>query len=332
MENLIQITTLEELKRIGSFSGVPPLDHMDMIRHSPDAHLILVRNNVEIVARLSLWWRKVPDLRGRRPGLIGHYRAEDIAASHQILLRACEKLAGVGCDTAVGPMDGSIWRRRELVINRGGNPPFFLEPDSPDDWARSFFDQGFNVFASYVSAMSAEVGEKLSETREADRCLEDLGVRILSVDPDRFEEELRRMFEVARFSLRNEPLYAPFSVAEFVEKGMAIKPDLRPGLSLIAERGGAPVGYVIAAPDGLQAKRGDPVDTVVIGSLSVLPEREYRELAEILEGRVLSMAVAMGYGKAIRSVVREEDYSSRLKDLYPLVIRQYALFSKPLKL
>ena len=35
---------------------------------------------------------------------------------------------------AVGPLDGSTWRRYRLVTERGVEPPFFMEPDNPDDW------------------------------------------------------------------------------------------------------------------------------------------------------------------------------------------------------
>ena len=69
---------------------------------------------------------------GRRAGVIGHYAAAD-AASGQTLLRAGVRRArsrGSGA-RAVGPMDGTTWRRYRFIVDRGTEPPFFLEPDNP---------------------------------------------------------------------------------------------------------------------------------------------------------------------------------------------------------
>ena len=39
---------------------------------------------------------------------------------------------------AVGPMDGSTWRRYRFITERGAEPAFFLETYNPDVWPLNF--------------------------------------------------------------------------------------------------------------------------------------------------------------------------------------------------
>src|ERR1043166_31608 len=96
------------------------------LRHAVDAHREVADATGRVVARCSLWWRRTPSLARHRVGLIGHYAASLPEAAGVLLERACGELASVGCTLAVGPMDGSSWRRYRFVTRFGTEPPFFL--------------------------------------------------------------------------------------------------------------------------------------------------------------------------------------------------------------
>src|SRR5262245_39955865 len=96
-----------------------------LARQRPD-ELLLAWDGAAVAARCGLWFRQ--------PGVVGHYFAASAAAGEAILAAACERLRGQGCTQAIGPMDGNTWERYRLVTERGDEPPFFLEPDNPDDW------------------------------------------------------------------------------------------------------------------------------------------------------------------------------------------------------
>ena len=94
---------------------------------------------------------------GRPVGLVGRYRADSKASGAAMLSAACRLLAGRGCKLAVGPMDGSTWRRYRLVTETGSRLPFFLEPDNPPEWPAHFAAAGFVPLARYDSAMTSSL-------------------------------------------------------------------------------------------------------------------------------------------------------------------------------
>lgn len=98
-------------------------------------------------ARCSLWWSDVPQVPGQRVGIIGHYAASSSDVGTQLLQLVCAELAQQGCTLAIGPMDGNTYRSYRFVTERGSEPPFFLEPDNPDDWPEHFASTGFTPLA-----------------------------------------------------------------------------------------------------------------------------------------------------------------------------------------
>src|SRR5690349_20689387 len=96
-------------------------------------------------ARCSCWWSSGHTLNTDRVGVIGHYSADTADSGARVLNDACTQLAAHGCTIAVGPVDWSTWRSYRLVIERGSEPPFFLEPDTPDAWVSHFTAAGFDT-------------------------------------------------------------------------------------------------------------------------------------------------------------------------------------------
>ena len=144
-----------DLELFCSLKGLSDLSPNRVLLHSPDS-VLMARDNGRLLARASLWWRQVPELRDERVGLIGHYAVQDSHAAIRILDDACRTLALKGCSVAIGPMDGSTWRRHRLLIERGPEPPFFLEPDNPDDWPLHFEAAGFRALARYYSSVNED--------------------------------------------------------------------------------------------------------------------------------------------------------------------------------
>ena len=108
--------------------GVAPLANDERRTHRPDAHIIVFGAGDRLGARCSLWWTGPPPLEHHRLGVIGHYAADDDGAARRLLDAAAGRLAEAGCTLAVGPMDGNTWRRYRFIVERGAEPPFFLEP------------------------------------------------------------------------------------------------------------------------------------------------------------------------------------------------------------
>ncbi len=332
MERLIQVRTPEDLSRWNGEAGVPPLEPADLIQHAPDAHWMLVGGNGEALARCSLWWRGTASLPGHRLGVIGHYAAGDASAAHRLLRHACGELEARRSTLAVGPMDRNTWRRYRLLTERGSEPAFFLEPDNPDDWPRHFLDVGFAPLANYSSAIISDLDREDPRMTQVALRVAGQGIRIRPLDPHRPEDELRRIYSVARVSFRDNFLFTPITEAEFVARYRPLLGWMRPGLSLIAEHADRPIGFLFALPDWLQARRGQTIDTVILKTVAVLPDRAHAGLGSLLVARGHAIARTRGYTRAIHALMHEANSSRNISGRYSgNTMRRYVLFAKPLR-
>ena len=330
MDRLLSTSTPAELERWQNPADPLHLDPAALGRDAPDAHWMLPGEREALRARCSLWWMRTPFLLGHRVGLIGHYAARDAAAAGLLLERACRELADRGCGVAVGPMDGSTWRRYRLVTERGGEPPFFLEPDNPDDWLDHFLALGFQPIAHYISAVNCDLNRDDPRVNHiAERALAQ-GIRIRPLDPRHLEDDLRRIYALSAVSFRSNFLYTPIPETDFLTQYRALLPALRPELVLIAEAADQPVGFLFAVPDLKQTERGHPIDTVIVKTLAVLPERAHAGLGSLLLAVCQRTARELGYVRAIHALMHEQNASRNLSRHYAHPMRGYALFGKAL--
>jgi predicted N-acetyltransferase YhbS len=326
---LVLVTDSEEQARFCALSGLSEMTPDILKRHQPDASFLLARGTAA-VARCSLWWKETPPHGSHRLGLIGYYAISEREAAGPLLEAACDRLAQQACTLAVGPMDGNTWRRYRLLTERGPEPMFFLEPDNPDDWPAHFTDHGFTALAQYYSALNPDLARQdprmaAVAERAAAACI---GIRQL--DPDRFEEELRAIHALSLESFRDNFLYTPISEEEFVAQYRGVRPYVRPELVLVAEREGRPVGFVFTVPDLLQARRGRPIDTVIVKTLAVHPDWCGVGLGGLLTARCHKAARELGFTRAIHALMIEDNVSRRISAHTAHVMRRYTLFARPL--
>lgn len=328
MEQLILIETPLETQSLASL--LPPLDPENLIRHDPNAHLILERDSSKL-ARCSLWWNNTPPYSNHKLGLIGHYATFNAAAAHQLLQHACAYLYAQGCTLAVGPMDGNTWHHYRLMTKRGNEPVFFLEPDNPDEYVSHFLEQGFTPFANYSSALTTNLSQKDLRLERVSTRLSKLDVRIRQLELQHFDSELQHIYAVSVISFRNNFLYTPIEEAEFRNEYSQIVQYIQPELVFIAEHEGQPVGFLFAVPDWLQKKRGEKTNTVIIKTVAVLPERIYAGLGNLLVAHCHAIAHELGYTRAIHALMHDANNSRNLSSRYAQTIRRYTLFAKVLE-
>ncbi len=318
------------MQRFCGMGRAPSLDPAAMARQRADAHLMIEGDAGEIEARCSLWWTDPPAHPERRLGLIGHYAARDGGAGRLLLDEACDRLADRGCTLAVGPMDGNTWNRYRLVTERGTEPPFFLEPDTPPEWLVHFKEAGFGVLAEYYSALSTDLTRRDPRMPEVAVRLAALGVTIRPLRVDQFPAEMGRIYDVSKISFQRNFLYTPIGQADFLAMYEPVKPYVNPALVLLAEHEDRPVGFIFSLPDLNQALRGGAIDTLIIKTAAVLPEKRYAGLGGLLVARIHEIAEAAGFRRVIHALMHESNSSRRISDRYAETMRRYALFSRAL--
>jgi len=281
-------------------------------------------------AEALLWWRRVPRWPGEIVGVIGGFQATGEAAAADVLTQAGAELRAQGCSCAIGPMDGSTWRAYRFVTDAGTEPPFLFEPVHPPEWPRWWQMAGFVPLAEYYSTATPDLTARDARVTRAAVRLAAEGVVIRPVDLARFDEELARIHAVSVVSFQSNFLYTPLSREEFVAQYRDVKKYLKPELVLLAERAGRPVGYVFALPDLLAAQRGQPVTSIIVKTLSVLPGRAQAGLGAVLLAEVHAVAGGLGYRRAIHALMHETNPSLNLSAHYASAIRRYTLFKRPL--
>ncbi|MBV9658877.1 MAG: GNAT family N-acetyltransferase [Verrucomicrobia bacterium] len=345
---------LAECAALPADHDLPKFDHDLPAAQGADASWAAVsaENGGTVVARCSLWWRNTPSLAAaERTGVIGHYAASELLAGRALLEHACAQLraAGAGgCTAAIGPMDGSTWRRYRLITDRVGvgamlgeaaetaaspEPPFFMEPDNPDAWPAHFTAAGFAPLAYYFSALCEDLGS--AETHpllaKAEERVRAAGVEIRTLRADHLEEELRAIYAVSAVAFESAFLYTPTTEAEFLAQYLPLAPLIRPELVFLALRGREIVGYLFCIPDQAEPQRHAPLHTAIVKTVAVLPDRAWSGLGHVLVARAHAAARRLGFTRVIHALMHERNRSLTLsRHLGALPMRRYALFVRAL--
>jgi len=328
--SVIAVTGASGLER---FSGAALYQGFDLAAfdvHAPTEHLVIVDEGVP-VARASIWARSLPPLEGRRAGAVGHYGASTDEGAAAVLDRACARLRELGCETAVGPIDGTTWRRYRFVTERSAEPPFFLEPDNPDSYPEQFAAAGFAPLAGYTSALTRDLSAHDPRLDRVAARMEAAGVRVRALDTEHVDDELARIHGVSLLAFEHAFLYTPISREEFTAQYRAIIPYVDARLVLMAEdAAGRAVGYGFGVPDLAQARRGEVVDTVIVKTVAVVPGREFAGLGGLIVERLHGAGRDLGLTRAIHALMHESNNSRNLSGHYAETIRRYTLYSRGL--
>lgn len=244
----------------------------------------------------------------------------------QLLNTAAATLRSRGCFKAIGPIDGSTWRNYRLVVERGTEPPFFLEPQSPAEYPDYFSKALFREHTSYFSALATDLGKRDPLVAQASERLAQNGVSIREIDMSNFDAELRLIYAVSTLSFSKNYLYTPISEGDFLLMYRKLQNYIDPRLSLMADRGRDLVGFLFSLPDLLR----DPRDTVILKTTAVLPGLRNGGLGNVLVAECHERARAYGFKRVIHALMHESNSSRNLSSRYAVPFRRYALFDREL--
>ena len=278
----------------------------------------------------SLWWRGALAFNAQRIGRIGGYDAISAAAGGEVLGRACARLAEHSCTLAVGPMDGSTWHRYRFITERGDEPPFFLEPDNPDEYPEHFRAAGFRALAHYSSALDHGLHLRDANVPAIEERLALAGVTIRTLEPASFEREIRSIHRVCLESFARNFLYTPIGEDEFAAMYMPLRDRIDPSLVFIAEEAGAVAGFVFGLPDWLRVQREGQRDTMIVKTLARRADERYRGLGSALLERCRRAASDGGYTRCVHALMYDENASVGLSNRFGTTMRGYTLFARDL--
>jgi Acetyltransferase (GNAT) family. len=331
MDDLVRIDSPAEPGLVTAVAGAPPLDPQDLAFDDPQETWLLRAPGGQIAARGSIWWRDAPALTDRRTGLVGHYAGRDLASGKRLLDHLCTRLAAEGCTLAVGPMDGSTWRKYRLVVERGAEPPFFLDVDNPADWPDHFRAAHFTTLAEYASTVVEDLSSEDRRTGRVATRLDGIGLRVRALEPARADDELRALHHLSLVAFQNAFLFSPIDASRFLSLYRPLLPYVDRRLVLLAEHDERVVGYVFAIPDLNETARGARPRTLIVKTLAVLPDRAYAGLGALLLSQVHRRAREIGLDRAIHALMHVSNASRALSGHWQgRPIRRYEIFARDL--
>ncbi|MGH7319152.1 MAG: hypothetical protein ACRELA_05950, partial [Candidatus Rokuibacteriota bacterium] len=202
-------------------------------------------------------------------GLVGHYDAIEAEAGVGLLRAAREELAAAGVARVLGPMNGSTWRRYRLALPAEPgdpvfDPPVFLgESRNPVEYPAHFEAAGFAVVARYESRIEPALRVDAAVLAAGEARLAAAGIRLRELDPARFDEEIRALFDTSLEAFANNLYYTPIALEEFRAMYETVRPILDPSLVILAEdASGRLVGYLFGYPDPLSDRGSGPTRAV----------------------------------------------------------------------
>jgi len=307
-------------------SMIPGFDSSLLIAHQADEHWVAGDGE----AHCSIWWNAVPSLPNEKLGVIGHFSAQSEVAGKAVLEEAARRLGEQGCSLAVGPLDGNTWRRYRLVTERGVEPPFFMEPENPDDWPEIFAAAGFEPLAEYSSSLVEDLSRRDPRVARARERLEQSGVVIRQLDPAHYEDELCRIHGISVQSFVHNFLYTELPKDTFLAQYLPYKEKVRAELVLLAEKDSQTVGYLFALPDFREALRGEPIRTVIGKTLAFLPGKAYGGLGLVLTESLHASAQNLGYTRIIHALQYDGNRVRNMSEFFGHIMRRYTLYSRRL--
>lgn len=295
-----------------------------------DAFWVAFDTSKQPLGQCAVWWQQTPSYRQERVGLIGHYQAANAAVARSLLSVACECLAKHGCTIAIAPMDGNSWQRYRVVLEGETEPPFLLEPEYPQAVMTQLQDQGFGAIAQYWSGLNSDLTVTDPRTNRVRERLAAIGVQIRSLDLTHWETELSRIYPLILRCFRQHFLFRPIPESEFIGQYQSLLPYIQPEFVFIAEHQEKPVGVLFALPNWLEVRRGQALQTIILKTIAVLPERQYAGLGKVLIDQCHQTAAQAGYQRAIYALIQEQNPSLNLVRSSATTIRRYAVLAKAL--
>lgn len=326
---ILVVTDPSDLAALRESPGLPPLSPDKLKTDKPDLHLVTLGSDGAPTGRCSLWWRESPPYPDHSLGLIGHFAAADPQSATELLEAACDPLRQHGCTLAVGPMDGSTWRSYRFVTDPGTEPPFALEPTHPTAWPLYFEQNAFTPLATFTSALNADLAGHDPRLNRARERFASRGVRIRTLDPGDIVNDLRRIYQVAALSFRDNFLYTPITEEAFLRLYDPVRALLDPELVLLAEQDDRPVAFLFMIPDFNQ---GPSPDTAILKTVATVPGRRTAGLGTFLVSDSHVRARQRGYQRVIHALMHDANPSIRISRKSATPIRRYTLFAKEIAL
>lgn len=220
-------------------------------RHAEAEHF-LARRDGRVVGRISAIVNRAHNETHReKTGFFGYFEADREPETAAALLGAAESwLRAKGMDRSRGPANPSLNDPAGLLVDGFQWPPFILMTYNPRRYVALLEGAGYRKvmdLLAYMIVHTDVVRQKID--RIVERVQRSAPIELRTVEPSRFEDELRLVMSIYNDAWERNWGFVPMTEEEIRFAADDLKSILLPELVYFANVGGEPAGFALALPD-----------------------------------------------------------------------------------
>ena len=264
--------------------------------------LFVVKEGDETLARAGLIY-------ANNRAQIGFFEAENNLQAVKFLFDEIKNYARKkGYTYLIGPLNGSTWKKYRVTLP-SNNPPFLLDNYNKPYYAEMFEKCGFETIANYTSTICRNLDREYPRLKKFENIFKQKGVKIRLFDPQNFDRDIRKIYEVSVKSFVNNFLYTPIIYEDFYKMYEPVKGFLNPEWILIAEN---ETGEAIAFLFGFDNLYNKSQKSLILKTLAQVPIYKYKGIGSYLIEFLHYKANLNGYDNVIHALMHENNVSANI--------------------
>ena len=229
-------------------------------------------------------------------------------------------------------MDGNTWFRYRWVTHRGDDSPFYLEPWNSQAYPAFFLNSGFRPIAEYESSLVSDLSIQDPRLPKLHERLMRNQVQFRPLDLERLEMDLQALHELSLAAFKDNLFYTPIELDTFMSLYLPFRDAIRPEFTLLAFHESTLIGFCFALPDAARLNAGYNLDTLIIKTIAVRPDRRFAGLGSWMVEQMHLRAAKAGMNRVIHALKAVSNRSQNITTKYRgSCLRQYQLFAKSLE-
>jgi len=278
---------------------------------------------------------------GSADGYIGWYECDpDEAISKQLFNAAFEWMKEQGCESVIGPVNGSSWYSYRFNLEHA-QPLFPGDPFQPLYYVEQWQNAGFGIMERYESSYTPLPEQGALSFEEAEKQFNEKGLVLKRLTPELYMEHRTVLHGFLNEAFTNNPLFVEIDIEEFGSIYDELPSKLPEGFAYMAvDKSNAPVCLNIAYPDIFYTtyQAASVTDTLmtapklIVKTLVTHPDWQSHSLGTLMIRLLMDVARNHGIKDAIHALMYLDNVSAKAgqRKFNTVSARTYALFQKSL--
>lgn len=280
------------------------LGHEPVDLHLEGKYIIMDRDKP--VGRFSFYENSSLIYQDQKTATIGSYECIDDLKASDFLFQQTKSIASKkGYQWLIGPMEGSTWNSYRFS-DHNDHPNFFMEPYHHTYYNAQFKAAGFDSISHYISNTDKQLDTQDSELDLSEKRYKNQGALIRSIDLKNYESDLKKIGQLSIDSFKDNFLYTPITINQFVSKHIEFAKYMDPDfIKIIEDNTGQTHAFLFAIHDHFDSSN----KSLVIKSIARKIDSPYKGISQYLTGRVTQVAKQKGYKKIVHAMMIHDNHT-----------------------